>query len=209
MVLIESVHGGARKARAFGEVHLARALVAIALVSAVACSGADVQRGPAPSEARRCGTREVRALDDVALDAFRHDEVTSSRLDGLHRRWRINELAATAGGGFVIAGGGSQLTLDSTGCPQTQYAPDVLFVDDEFEVRWRWPAPPQVSVAAIAAHAEGGAVATFLTHRVTSLGQLEIDGQAVGVLHLDGTGQLTWTRLLALGYLRRRSASRS
>jgi hypothetical protein len=138
----------------------------------------------------------------VALDAFRHDEVTSSRIHGLHRRWRINELTATAGGGFVIAGGGSQLALDSTGCPQTQYSPDVVSVDDEFEVRWRWPAPPQVSIAAIAADAEGGVVATFLTHGATSLGQLEIGEQSVGVLHLDGTGRLTWARLLALGYQR-------
>jgi len=121
---------------------------------------------------------------------------------GLHRRWRTNYLAAASHDGFLVAGGGSQMTTGPDGCPRTIRAMDIVAVDDEFDVRWRWPFPEGVFPMSIAAPPDGGAVATFGTHGPAGLGQLQISEQAVGVMRLDGEGRLAWARVLATGYQR-------
>jgi hypothetical protein len=118
---------------------------------------------------------------------------------GMHRRWRTNAIAAAEGGGFVVAGGGSHVVRRPDGAEATEYAMDIVRVDADFDVEWRFEMPSATSAVSIAGTPDCGAIATFLTHEATMVGQEQIGGPAVGVLALDDSGRLRWARVLAMG----------
>lgn len=160
-------------------------LVALALTacSAGRRSGTSTETGAA---------RPPSVLDSLAVDELFHGPSAPPRVLGLHRRWRMNAIAAAAGGGFVLAGGGRGRAPGPDGAVRDMFAMDLVRVDPRFEVRWRWPAPDGLFPHGVAGAPDGGAVASFGTNAEARLGQDLLPSGTWGVLAVDASGGLRW-----------------